>query len=61
MLYFVSKVNYPTNGWGKALENLPLFTKAEMKKHIEKLRKFWQEHGECGTPFCAHRPMMTSK
>jgi len=29
----VSKVNYPTTGWGKALENLPFFTKAEMKKH----------------------------
>ena len=31
----VSKVNYPTTGWGKDLENLPLFTKGEMKKHIE--------------------------
>ena len=26
---------YPTTGWGKALEKLPLFTKAEMKKHVE--------------------------
>ena len=51
----VSKVKYPTTGWGKALEDLPLFINAEMKKHIEKLRKFWQEDGECGTPFCAHR------
>jgi len=31
----VNKVNYPTTVWGKALEKLPLFTKAEMKKHIE--------------------------
>jgi len=51
----VSKVSYPTTGWGKALENLPLFTKAEMKKHIEELREFWQEDGGCGAPFCAHR------
>jgi len=29
----VSKVNYPTTGWGKTLENLPLFTNAKMKKH----------------------------
>lgn len=28
-------VKYPSTGWGKALEKLPLFTKAEMKKHIE--------------------------
>jgi len=51
----VSEVKYPTTGWGKALENLPLFTKAKKKKHIEKLREFWQEDGECGTPFSAHR------
>ena len=31
----VSKVNYPTTGWGEALENLPLITKAEMEKHKE--------------------------
>ena len=29
------RVKYPTTGWGKALEKLPLFTKAEMKKHVE--------------------------
>lgn len=28
-------VKYPTTGWGKALEKLPLSTNAEMKKHIE--------------------------
>ena len=33
------KANYPKNGWGKALDKLPLFTKAEMKKHIEKSGK----------------------
>ena len=27
--------NTATTGWGKALEKLPLFTKAEMKKHVE--------------------------
>jgi len=32
----VSKVKYPTTGWGKALENLPLFTKAEKKKTYRK-------------------------
>ena len=30
-----TRVKYPTTGWGKALEKLPLFTKAEMKKHVE--------------------------
>ena len=30
-----TQVKYPTTGWGKALEKLPLFTKAEMKKHVE--------------------------
>ena len=29
------RVKYPTTGLGKALEKLPLFTKAEMKKHVE--------------------------
>ena len=29
------RVKYPTTSWGKALEKLPLFTKAEMKKHVE--------------------------
>ena len=31
----VSKVKYLTTDWGEALEKLPLFTKAEMKKHGE--------------------------
>jgi len=30
-----TQVKYPSSGWGKALEKLPLFTRAEMKKHIE--------------------------
>lgn len=29
------QVKYLTTGWGKALEKLPLFTKAEMKKQAE--------------------------
>lgn len=29
------RVKYPTTSCGKALEKLPLFTKAEMKKHVE--------------------------
>lgn len=29
------RVKYPTNGWGKAQQELPLFTKTEMKKHVE--------------------------
>jgi len=32
----VSKVKYPTTGWGKALEDLPLFTNAEVKKTYRK-------------------------
>ena len=35
----VPTINYPTTGWGQSLEKLPLFTKAEMKKHIENSRK----------------------
>ena len=31
----VTEINYPTTGWGRNLEKLPLFTKAEMKKHVE--------------------------
>ena len=31
----VTEIKYPTTGLGKTLEKLPLFTKAEMKKHIE--------------------------
>ena len=31
----VTETKYPTTGWGKTLEKLPLFTKAEMKKHKE--------------------------
>lgn len=27
-------IKYPTTGWRKSLEKLPLFTKGEMKKHI---------------------------
>ena len=30
-----TRLKYLTNGWGKALEKLPLFTKAEMKKQVE--------------------------
>ena len=29
------RVKYPTTAWGKALEKLTLFTKAETKKHVE--------------------------
>ena len=31
----VTEIKYATTGWGKTLEKLLLFTKAEMKKHIE--------------------------
>ena len=31
----VTQVKYPTSGWEKSLEKLPLFTKAEMKRHVE--------------------------
>ena len=31
----VTEINYPTTGWGRNLEKSPLFTKAEMKKHME--------------------------
>ena len=31
----VTEIKYPTTGWGKTLEKLPLFTKAEMKKRKE--------------------------
>ena len=31
-------INYPISSWGKALDKLPLFTKAEMKNAY---RKFW--------------------
>ena len=34
-----TRVKYLTNGWGKALENLPLFTQAEMKKQVENYGK----------------------
>ena len=30
-----TRVKYLTTGWGKALEKLPLFTEAEMKKQVE--------------------------
>ena len=30
----VTEIKYPTTGWGKTLEKLPLYTKAEMKIHI---------------------------
>ena len=46
----VPKINYPTTGWGQSLETLPLFTKAEMKKH----REFWKKYGKRRAPFCSH-------
>ena len=32
-------VNYPENGWGNSLSNLPMFTRAEMDKHVAKSGK----------------------
>ena len=29
------RVRYPQNGWSCSLEEMPLFTKAEMNRHIE--------------------------
>ena len=42
----VPTINYPTTGWGQSLEKLPLFTKAEMKKH----REFWKKYGKRRAP-----------
>ena len=29
-----SSVKYPTDGWGKLLERMPCFTRAEMNQHV---------------------------
>ena len=31
----VTRVKFPTSGWGKSLEKMPAFTKAEIRSHIE--------------------------
>ena len=29
-----SRVKYPSDGWGKSLERMPCFTRAEMNRHV---------------------------
>ena len=35
----VDVVNYPESGWGKSLEKMPMFTRAEMNEHIARSGK----------------------
>ena len=39
-----SSVKYPSDGWGKLLERMPCFTRAEMNQHVA---KFWKASHKC--------------